>query len=90
MNSAIINIKTEPEVKYQAQEVAKQFGVSLSGLINAYLKQLIRTKKVEFTLEEMPTANLLQMLKQAKKETKKRKVSPQFTSAQDASKWLNS
>ena len=90
MNTAVINIKTEPELKYQSQEVAKQFGVSLSGLINAYLKQLVRTKKVEFTLEEIPTENLRQLLTLAKEEIKEGKVSPQFTTAQDASKWLNS
>ena len=89
MNTAIINIKTEPELKFQAQEIAKQFGVSLSGLINAYLKQLIRTKKVEFTLEEIPNENLVELLKLAKDEIEKGKVSPQFTTAQDARKWLN-
>jgi addiction module RelB/DinJ family antitoxin len=89
MNTAIINIKTESEVKFQAQEVARQFGISLSGLINAYLKQLIRTKKVEFTLEEIPNENLVQVLKQAKIEIKKGNVSPKFTTSGDAKKWLN-
>jgi len=89
MNTAVINIKTEPELKYRSQELAKQFGVSLSGLINAYLKQLVRTKKVEFNLEEIPNENLLELLKLAKEEIKKGKVSPQFTTAQDAKEWLS-
>jgi addiction module RelB/DinJ family antitoxin len=88
MNTAIINIKTEPDLKYQAQLVAKQFGVSLSGLINAYLKQLVRTKKVEFSLEEIPTDNLTQLLKTAREEIKKGKISPKFSTSQAASKWL--
>lgn len=89
MNTAVINIKTEPDVKFQAQLVAKQFGISLSGLVNAYLKQLVRTKKVEFTLEEEPTEKLMRVLMLAKREIKNGKVSPKFTNSQDAIKWLN-
>lgn len=89
MNTAVINIKIEPDVKTQAQLVARQFGISLSGLINAYLKQLVRTKKVEFTLEEEPTENLMRVLMLAKNEIKKGKISPKFTTSQDAIKWLN-
>ncbi len=90
MNTAVINVKTEPQVKHEAQIVAKKFGVSLSSLVNAYLKQLIRTKKIEFTLEEEPTTHLLNILKLAQKDIKARKVSPQFKNANDASMWLNS
>lgn len=90
MNTAVINVKTEPQVKHEAQIVAKKFGVSLSSLVNAYLKQLVRTKKIEFTLEEEPTTHLLNILNLAQKDIKAGKVSPQFKNANDASKWLNS
>ncbi len=90
MNTAVINVKTEPKVKYEAQIVAKKFGVSLSSLVNAYLKQLVRTKKIEFTLEEEPTTHLLNILNLAQKDIKAGKVSPKFKNADDASKWLNS
>jgi len=46
MNTAVINIKTQPEVKAKAQEIAKEIGVSLSSLLNAYLKQFIKTNGV--------------------------------------------
>jgi addiction module RelB/DinJ family antitoxin len=90
MNTAVINVKTEPEIKYEAQIVAKKFGVSLSSLVNAYLKQLVRTKKIEFTLDEEPTTHLLNILNLAQKDIKAGKVSPKFRNAKDAIKWLNS
>jgi addiction module RelB/DinJ family antitoxin len=52
MNNAVINIKVDPKVKAEAQKTAEELGFSLSSLINAYLKNLIRTKKVTFKLPE--------------------------------------
>lgn len=46
----IINIKAEKSVKEEAQKTAKELGLSLSALLNAYLKQFIRTKRVYFSL----------------------------------------
>ena len=45
----VINIKTEKEVKIDAQKLAKEMGFSLSALINAYLKQFLRNKEVYFS-----------------------------------------
>lgn len=89
MNTAVINIKTEPEVKAQAQAIARQIGVSLSSLINAYLRQFIRTKKVEFDLGEEPTPYLIKILKKADKDIKAGRVSPAFDDPEDAIEWLN-
>ena len=44
MNTAVVNIKVDPKVKKQAKKVALELGFSLSALINAYLRQLIKTK----------------------------------------------
>lgn len=46
MNTAVINVKTEPKVKEEAQEVASMLGVNLNSLINRYLKHFIKTKSV--------------------------------------------
>jgi len=67
MSTVVVNIKTESEVKQKAQQIAKELGFSLSVLINAYLKQLIRTKKVEFNLDETPNKSLQAILKHAEK-----------------------
>lgn len=89
MNTAIINIKTEPETKKKAQLLASAVGVSLSALINAYLKQLVRTKKVEFDLNEEPSEYLIKVMQQAEKNLKEGKASPTFDNAEDAIKWLH-
>lgn len=90
MNTAVINIKTNPTVKTKAQEIAKELGFSLSSLVNAYLKQLIKTKTVYFSaLEEEPTEYLLRALKESQEDIKADRVSPAFDNAEDAIAWLN-
>lgn len=70
MNTAVINIKTQPETKIKAQLVAKELGLNLSSIINAYLTQLIKTKTVAFSVREEPTKYLLEMLKQSQEDIK--------------------
>lgn len=88
MNTAVINIKTEPKTKREAQKIAQKIGVSLSSLINAYLKNLIRTKKVEFDLAEEPSEYLIKAMKKADKDLKEGKASPVFKTGEEAVKWL--
>ncbi|MEK7617095.1 MAG: hypothetical protein AAB414_03500 [Patescibacteria group bacterium] len=88
MQTAVINIKTEPETKKKAQKVAKNLGFSLSSLIDGYLRHLIRTKEVHFSLEERPNAYLRSIMKQAKENYRKGNTSPAFKSAKDAIKYL--
>lgn len=89
MNTAIINIKTESEVKQKAQVIARNLGITLSALINGYLRQLIRTKRVELTLDEKPSRYLKQTIKAARLERKQGQASPVFDNAKDAIKWLH-
>lgn len=89
MNTAVIITKTEPEVKKKAQAVAREFGISLSSLINAYLKQLIKTKTVTFSAkDEVPNARTRAILKQAEKNLKKSNHSPIFKTGEEAVAWL--
>ncbi len=48
--STVIIIKTDPKIKKEAQKILKEFGLSLSGVLNGYLRQIVRNKKVEFQL----------------------------------------
>ena len=89
MNTAVVITKTDPEVKEQAQRVAKKLGISLSSLVNAYLKQIVRTRRVEFTLEEEPSEYLVKTIKQAEENYRTGKTSPAFTKAKDAVKYLD-
>jgi len=70
--------------------VAKDLGLSLSSLIDAYLRQLIRTKTVTFSASrEEPTEYLLDALEESKKDIEAGRVSPTFDNAKDATAWLD-
>ena len=75
MNTSVVNVKVNTLIKKEAQEVAKDLGLSLSALINGYLKQLVRNKTVIFSsLEEEPTGYLLEALRQSRKDIETRRV----------------
>jgi len=72
MESVIINIKTNPKVKKQAQKVAADLGLSLSGVINSFLKQLIRSKTLLLTMDEShPSKYLLESIRESEAEIKR-------------------
>ena len=90
MNTASIYIKTKPEIKAKVEEIANGFGLSLTYLINSYLKQIVENKSILSKLSENPTKYLLRSIKIARKERQEGKASPIFNNAKDAVKWLNS
>ncbi|MCO6558056.1 MAG: type II toxin-antitoxin system RelB/DinJ family antitoxin [Bifidobacterium sp.] len=48
MNSATIAIRTDPQVKKQAQEVFKGLGLDMSSAINMFLQQTINDRGLPF------------------------------------------
>ena len=58
----VINIKTEKETKTNAQKLAKKMGLSLSAIINAYLKQFVRNKEAYFSIAPKMTPELENLL----------------------------
>lgn len=87
MNTAVINIKTQPETKIKAQAIAKELGLNLSSIINGYLTQLIKTKTVAFSVSEEPTKYLIKMLKKSQEDIKAGRVLS-FERAEDAEKYF--
>lgn len=51
----LITVKTDKNLKKAAQEVAEEIGISLGTLINAFLKQFVRNKEVDFSVTYKPT-----------------------------------
>lgn len=75
MNTASILIKTDPELKKAAQKTADAMGISLTSVINRYLKHFIQTKSITFSAsEEKPTENFLEGLKEAEEDIKAGRV----------------
>ena len=89
MNTAVIITKTEPQVKVKAQKVAKDLGLSLSSLINAWLRQLIKTKTVVFSAaDEEPTQYLLDALRESREDIKAGRV-VSFNTADDTISYID-
>src|SRR5579864_9394410 len=90
MNTAIINIKTTPETKKEAQKVADELGLSLSTLVNALLKQVVRTQSISLsTTNEEPTEFLLRALQESTADKKAGRVSQTFDNVDAALSWLD-
>src|SRR3990167_8499609 len=89
MNSAVVNVKIDQKLKKRAQKVASDLGFSLSSLINAYLKELTRTKTVTFsTRKEEPSEYLIQSLKESAEDIKAGRV-VSFENPKDAVDYLD-
>src|SRR3990167_3551192 len=87
--TAVVNIKVDSEVKKKAQEVAKELGFSLSAVLTAYMKQLIRRRGLDFTIEDEPSDYFVKSMKESEKNVKEGWVSPKFDNSEDAMAWLN-
>ena len=90
MKTAVINIKTNKEVKEHAQELAEELGFSLSSLVTASLKQFIRAREVRFSMLPKMTPYLEGVIKKVEKDIKaKKNLSPAFANSADMDKYLN-
>jgi len=86
----MINIKTDKEVKDKAQEIAKEIGLPLSSVVNAYLKEFVRERAVRFSVEPEVRPEVGKLLKQASKDYKKRKnIAGSFKTAEEMDTYLD-
>lgn len=87
----VINVKTDKEVKKDAQKVAGDLGLSLSAVINAYLKQFVRNKEVYFSLIPRMSPELEKLLGKIEGDIeKKRNISPSISSERELKNYLSS
>lgn len=72
MDTAVINIRTQASVKEQLRQVAEELGLTVSALINGLIKQVIKTKRVEFSAKgETPSPYLIKVLKESEEDYRK-------------------
>lgn len=89
MQTAAILIKIDPQVKIKAQKTAEKMGLSLTSVINRYLKHFIATETITFSAQdEIPNEYFKRTLAKARKNWKEGKDSPVFTNIEDDLKWL--
>jgi DNA-damage-inducible protein J len=83
-----MTFKIDKEVKAQAQATAKKMGIPLSTLINAYLRDIAATGRVEFTATEQMTPQMERIIQGFKEELKKGDLSPTFDDTEEAIEYL--
>ncbi|OGF52379.1 hypothetical protein A3I27_02380 [Candidatus Giovannonibacteria bacterium RIFCSPLOWO2_02_FULL_43_11b] len=88
---AIINVKTDKRVKDEAKKIAETMGLTLSAVINAQLKQLVREQEIRFSTAPKMTTYLENIAEEAREDYRKGKnISMVFDSAEGALKYLQS
>lgn len=89
MNTASILIKTDPQVKVKAQKTAEKMGLSLTSVINHYLKHFISTETITFsTRDETPNQYLINALKESEEDVRAGRVTT-FKNAQEELDYLD-
>ena len=63
MEKTLLNVKTDRKLKLEAQRVAQELGLPLGTIINAYLRDLIREKKIIFSSPPTPNKKTQKLLK---------------------------
>ncbi len=87
----VIHIRADKEVKKNAVEAAKALGLNLSDVINAALRNFIRTREVIFSNTPQMTPELEKFLGKVDKDIKhKRNLVGPFYSAKEANEYLDS
>ena len=85
----MINIKTDREVKREAQRLAKKLGLSLSDVMNASLRNFIRTREVRVSDIPEMTPELERLLVRVERDLKTGKnLSPVFKTGKEAVRYL--
>ena len=88
MSKTVISVKIDTEVKEEAQAVAKSIGLTLSTVVNSYLRQVVATRRIELFAPEAMSPKLLAKAEKVESEISQGKVSPAFTEVDELLKAL--
>ncbi len=87
----LINIKADKEVKEAAQALASELGLSLSAVINAFLKDFLRSRSIAFSAIPTMTPALEEVLAVVEEDIKHgRNLSKAFHAGEEIRKHLES
>lgn len=86
----VIHIKADTEVKETAQRTARELGLSLSAVMNAYLRQFIRNREVHLSAIPRMTPELERLLADTEKDIARgHNLSPAFSTAEEMDAYLD-
>lgn len=90
MNTAILNIKTDPKTKEALKKFAAELGLPVSVLLNAQIKQILREGRVEFGKTLEPTPYLEEVIKEAEEDYAKGRNITRVTNKAELKEYLDS
>lgn len=64
----MLNIKIDTQLKDKAKEVANELGIPLGTITVALLRQFVREKEVNLSIEHKPSRSLIDSINEAEKE----------------------
>ena len=70
-NYAVINLKTDPELKKLATQVANKLGVSVSSVLNNELRRFATEQSITFEVPEVPNEQTAKRLAASRKQIEK-------------------
>ncbi len=79
----VISVKVDVETKEAAQEVARSAGLTLSALVNSYLRQIVATRRIELYVPEPMTPHLEELIGEVELELHAGKASRPFDNVED-------
>ena len=81
--NTVISVRLDSDVKTSVQEVAKSAGLTLSTLVNAYLRQVAATRRIELYAPEPMTPKLQKLIAEVEAELSSGEASKEFVSVDD-------
>lgn len=87
--TTIISVKIDKDLKEQASKVANELGFSLSAVIKANLKKLVRERKIEVNLDSEYNPEFMKSVLEAEEDYKNGiNFSPPLRTAQEIEEYL--
>ena len=87
----VLNVKTDTDIKERAQALARHIGIPLSTVVNAYLKEFVHTGTLIISRDPVLKESVARRLEKHIQEAQEGQgLSPAFSSADDATKYLHS
>lgn len=82
--TAVLNIRTDPDVKAQAEAVYQQFGITLSDAVNIFLRKSVMVGGLPFAMKgQMPNAATLAAMAETEDILAGRAHAKKYSSARD-------
>ena len=87
MSTSVITVKIDTKTKKDFKKIAEKLGMPISSLIRGFITNLIKTRRVEYTLDEEPTQYLMDAIRESEEDIKEGRV-VSFKNGKDAIKYL--